>query len=95
MFARIGDVIPRFKTYERLFSIHERLVDALSIAYLDIITFYTNAKAVFRPGEPASSRSSEANESSALWRSCFTLIYVNLVLIRPVKESCTHLTCRE
>ena len=29
------------------------------------------------------------------WRSCFTLIYVNLVLNRHVKESCTHLTCTQ
>ena len=50
MFARIGDVLPRFRTYERLFSNHESLIQALSMAYLDIITFCTNAKAVFRRG---------------------------------------------
>ena len=48
MFARIGDVLPRFRTYEKLFSNYERLIEALSIAYLDIITFCSDAKAVFR-----------------------------------------------
>lgn len=50
MFARIGDVLPRFRTYEKLFSDHERLIQALSVAYLDVIIFCTNAKAVFRRG---------------------------------------------
>ena len=58
MFARIGDVLPRFRTYERLFSNHDRLVEALSMAYLDIITFCINAKAVFRRGQRSSSKSS-------------------------------------
>ncbi|KAL8818330.1 MAG: hypothetical protein Q9223_003017 [Gallowayella weberi] len=48
MFARIGDVLPRFQIYEKLFPSHERLVQALSITYVDILTFCTNAKAVFR-----------------------------------------------
>ncbi|CAD6575359.1 MAG: hypothetical protein ASARMPREDX12_007236 [Alectoria sarmentosa] len=51
MFARIGDILPRFRTYERLFSNHERLIQALSVAYLDIIVFCTDAKAVFRRGK--------------------------------------------
>lgn len=57
MFARIGDVLPRFRTYERLFSNHENLIQALSMAYLDIIAFCTNAKAVFRRGQWSSSKS--------------------------------------
>ncbi|KAL8684681.1 MAG: hypothetical protein Q9224_006190, partial [Gallowayella concinna] len=48
MFASIGDVLPRFRLYEKLFPSHERLVQALSITYVDILTFCTNAKAVFR-----------------------------------------------
>ena len=82
MFARIGDVLPRFRTYERLFSNHERLVEALSVAYLDIIMFCTNAKAVFRHGQRAPSRSSEAKEGSALlaqllyYHICCTLIWL-------------------
>lgn len=48
MFASIGDVLPRFRVYENLFPSHERLVQALSIVYVDILTFCTEAKAVFR-----------------------------------------------
>lgn len=50
MFARIGDVLPRFRVYEKLFPGHEQLVQSLSIVYLDIIKFCTDAKAVFRQG---------------------------------------------
>jgi len=48
MFTRIGDVLPRFRLYERLFPSHERLVQALSVVYLDILTFCNDAKTVFR-----------------------------------------------
>ncbi|KAL8992330.1 MAG: hypothetical protein Q9169_007181 [Polycauliona sp. 2 TL-2023] len=48
MFAGIGDLLPRFRLYENLFPSHERLVQALSVAYVDILTFCTDAKAVFR-----------------------------------------------
>lgn len=51
MFTRIGDVLPRFKTYERLFSNHDQLIEALSKAYLDILKFCYDAKAVFRRGQ--------------------------------------------
>lgn len=54
MFARIGDVLPQFQVYERLFPNHERLIHALSIAYVDIIVFCSDAKAVFRRGQRAS-----------------------------------------
>ncbi|SLM35735.1 P-loop containing nucleoside triphosphate hydrolase [Lasallia pustulata] len=50
MFERIGDVLPQFRIYERLFSNHERLVQALSVVYVDILKFCTDAKAVFRKG---------------------------------------------
>ncbi|KAF2801958.1 uncharacterized protein BDZ99DRAFT_429162, partial [Mytilinidion resinicola] len=49
--ARIGDVLPRFRIYERLFPDHERLVLALANAYLDIVKFCTDAKAVFTEGK--------------------------------------------
>ena len=48
MFGRIGDVLPRFNIYERLFSDHERLLETLSVAYLDIISFCQDAKSTFR-----------------------------------------------
>lgn len=50
MFARIGDVLPRFLVYEKLFPNHERLIHALSEAYVDVIVFCSDAKAVFRRG---------------------------------------------
>lgn len=50
MFARIGDVLPRFRVYEKLFPGHEQLVQSLSIVYVDIIKFCTDAKAIFRQG---------------------------------------------
>ncbi len=54
MFARIGDVLPQFHVYEKLFPNHERLTHALSMAYMDIIVFCSDAKAVFRRGQRAS-----------------------------------------
>ncbi|MCJ1457100.1 hypothetical protein MMC28_007466 [Mycoblastus sanguinarius] len=54
MLARIGDVLPRFRVYENLFPSHERLVQALSFAYVDIIVFCTKSKAVFRHGRRSS-----------------------------------------
>ena len=53
MFARIGDVLPQFHVYEKLFPNHERLTHALSVAYVDIIVFCSDAKAVFRRGQRA------------------------------------------
>ena len=53
MFARIGDVLPRFQVYEKLFPDHERLIHALSVAYVDVIVFCSDAKAVFRRGQRA------------------------------------------
>lgn len=54
MFARIGDVLPQFQVYERLFPNHERLIHALSVAYVDVIVFCLDAKAIFRRGQRAS-----------------------------------------
>lgn len=51
MFVRIGDVLPRFRVYESLFPNHERLVQSLSMAYVDIIEFCSECKAVFRHGQ--------------------------------------------
>ena len=54
MLARIGDILPRFRVYEALFSSHERLVQALSASYLGILKFSVDAKAVFRRGKKCS-----------------------------------------
>ena len=48
MFEQIGDVIPRFQLYERLFASNSRLLQSLSNAYLDIIKFCTSAKNAFQ-----------------------------------------------
>lgn len=48
MLERIGDVIPRFKTYENLFPKHEQLLYSLSSIYLDIIVFCADAKSLFQ-----------------------------------------------
>jgi hypothetical protein len=53
MFANIGDVLPRFKIYEKLFSNHEVLIQSLSKVYVDIIEFCTDAKRIFRDGKRA------------------------------------------
>ena len=57
MFSSIGDVLPRFRIFERLFSNHELLIQALSKVYVDIISFCTKAKRVFRDGQRATSKS--------------------------------------
>ncbi|KAI9769861.1 MAG: hypothetical protein M1839_003580 [Geoglossum umbratile] len=48
MFTRIGDVLPRCQVYHSLFPSHERLLQAISMGYLDIVHFCINAKAMFR-----------------------------------------------
>jgi hypothetical protein len=47
MLGRIGDVLPRFRIYERLYKDHERLLVALSHAYLDILRFCVRTKEFF------------------------------------------------
>ena len=48
MFSHISDVLPRLRVYEQLFTDHERLVQAISAVYLDILKFCADAKDVFR-----------------------------------------------
>ena len=50
-FTQIGDVLPRFQIYEHLFAKHELVVQALSDVYVDIISFCSAAKCVFRQGK--------------------------------------------
>lgn len=54
MFNCIGDMLPRFQTYEKLFPSHARLVEALSVIYVDILKFCRGAKAVFRRAKHSS-----------------------------------------
>src|SRR5438034_4439940 len=48
MFARIGDNLPRCQVYQSLFPSHGRLLQAISVVYLDIIYFCVDAKTTFR-----------------------------------------------
>ncbi|KAH8707014.1 hypothetical protein GQ44DRAFT_818027 [Phaeosphaeriaceae sp. PMI808] len=48
MFAQIGDLLPRFHIYQALFTNHERLLVALSVAYLDVLRFCVRTKDFFK-----------------------------------------------
>jgi hypothetical protein len=47
MYERIGDLLPRFRSYERLFSSHPQLLVYLADAYLEIVQFSYDASRVF------------------------------------------------
>jgi len=67
MLARIGDVLPRFRVYEALFPNHDRLRQALSDAYLDIIRFCTDVKSIFAKASKSSLK--RAFSCKILWKS--------------------------
>ncbi|PVI05552.1 hypothetical protein DM02DRAFT_668201 [Periconia macrospinosa] len=48
MLAQIGDIIPRFRIYQVLYGKHERLLSALTEAYLDVLRFCTDVKTFFQ-----------------------------------------------
>lgn len=48
MFTRIGDNLPRCQIYQSLFPSHGRLLQAISVVYLDVIHFCVEAKTIFR-----------------------------------------------
>ena len=56
MLAQIGDVLPRFRIYERLFKNHERLLVALSAVYLDVLRFCSASKDLFVKARKSKSR---------------------------------------
>ncbi|KAF1829093.1 hypothetical protein BDW02DRAFT_602854 [Decorospora gaudefroyi] len=47
MLAQIGDVLPRFRIYQTMFRNHERLLVALSDAFLDVLRFCVLTKDFF------------------------------------------------
>ena len=53
MFAQIGDLLPRLRIYERLFRDHERVIQALSAIYCDILQFCADAKTSLRRSKRA------------------------------------------
>jgi hypothetical protein len=67
IFAQIGDALPRYRIYERLFPDHERLLAALTNAYLDIIVSCIEAKEVF--GKARQSQVTWAVVGKVLWKS--------------------------
>ena len=48
MFERIGDILPTCEVYQSLFPSHGRLLQAISVVYVDIIHFCMDAKTTFR-----------------------------------------------
>lgn len=47
MFQRIGDILPTFQAYEKMFPSAAYLRNSLSLIYVDILRFCTAAKNVF------------------------------------------------
>jgi hypothetical protein len=47
MLAQIGDVLPRFHIYQIVFRNHEKLLLALSDAFLDVLNFCVITKGFF------------------------------------------------
>lgn len=48
MLERIGDVLPRCQVYHNLFPTNSKLLQAISVAYVDVILFCWTAKKAFR-----------------------------------------------
>ncbi|EPS38865.1 hypothetical protein H072_7365 [Dactylellina haptotyla CBS 200.50] len=66
MFERIGDVLPRFSSYAKLFPNEAYLLHALSLVYIDILEFCTAAKQVFLKGRDAKNKSGVFSPSAKL-----------------------------
>jgi hypothetical protein len=79
MFTRIGDVLPRCRVYHSLFPSHERLLQAISIAYLDIIHFCIDAKTTFR--KLKKSTTSKVSTSSWEFQLIYSVVHLTLKLI--------------
>lgn len=81
MFEQIGDVVPRFQAYERLFSSNPRLMQLLSNAYLDIFKFCTSAKAAFGKARKSSSSSLIVFTRGSVTNSLPAVINVKLFFV--------------
>lgn len=71
MLERIGDVLPRCQVYQNLFSINSKLLQAISIAYIDVIHFCWTAKKAFR--KMKKSTTSNAHSYSFSFQDALTL----------------------
>ena len=56
MLSRIGDILPKCEIYQALFPSHDRLLQAISLVYLDVIYFCVDAKTTFRKFKRSKSR---------------------------------------
>lgn len=70
MLERIGDVLPKCQVFQNLFSTNGKLLQAISVAYVDIIHFCWTAKKTFRKMQ----KSTTCNSCGLLFSSCHVLI---------------------
>ncbi|KAI5838978.1 hypothetical protein DFP73DRAFT_519351, partial [Morchella snyderi] len=66
MLAKIGDNLPNFRVYERIFAGHHAVFNALSDVYLDVIEFCSKVKDVFLK---AKSKRLSSYRIGGLWRT--------------------------
>lgn len=62
MLEKIGRTLPLFRDYQNLFRNHERLLQVLSEAYLNVLRFCTDVTALFKE---AKKRACKPNYSGA------------------------------
>ena len=58
MLERIGDVLPKCQVFQNLFPTNKKLLQVISIAYVDIIHFCWTAKKTFRKMKKSTTSSS-------------------------------------
>lgn len=78
MLKRIGDILPRCKTYGQLFSTHQPLQNAITQLYKEVISFVDRAKEVFA--------SSSTVISKAVWKKFDDEFETSLESIRRWSE---------
>lgn len=78
MFERIGDILPRFDLYIRLFPGHSQLLDAMSRVYSDIVRFCLKARQVFKNELIPRQRRCKFNKTSPLSKEMILLAVLYL-----------------
>lgn len=79
MLQQIGDALPRFQAYEKLFQSHAPLQEALLSMYTEVISFVASAKNVF-------SKSSFRLFARVLWKSFDQTFQSSLAELRRYGE---------
>ncbi|KAF2679822.1 hypothetical protein K458DRAFT_313422 [Lentithecium fluviatile CBS 122367] len=82
MLAQIGDVLPRFGIFQRLFSNHERLLAALAEVYLDVLQFCVRAKDFF-----VHARKSRCKDPLGAWKPFREAFEHDMVKFRKHQKS--------